>query len=574
MRLSIVNSPNAKQFYVIKSFRENGKNTSKIVEKLGNYETLKKRLGGADPKEWAENYVAELNRKEKEGTEPKVIAEYLPNKIIDIDKQRLFNCSYLFLQKIYSELKLPQMCKEIKSKHKFEYNLDSILSRLIYGRIIFPRSKLATNELSKRFIEQPDFELHQIYKALDVIAEEFDFVQGELYKNSNSVIKRNTGVIYYDCTNFFFEIEQEDGLKQYGPSKEHRPSPIVQMGLFMDTDGIPLAFNINEGATNEQLTLRPLEKKLLSDFELSKFVVCTDAGLASTENRKFNDKGGRAFITTQTVKKLKPHIHNWVFDTTGWKAVGSDTGKSNKLYDISKIEDNDKIIYYKEQWFKEDGLEQKMIVTYSTKYKNYQRHIRGGQLERAAKVIEKNPTKLKKAGANDFKRFIDVTTFTADGDVAEKQLLSINEEIIAKEEQYDGYYAVCTNLEDKPEDIIAINQKRWEIEECFRIMKSEFRSRPVHLSRDNRIKAHFMTCFISLIIYRLLEKKLDNKFTCSEIISTLRDMNMLQLKGDGYIPAYTRTAITDALHDKFGFRTDYEVVTNKNMKNIFKITKK
>ena len=246
-----------------------------------------------------------MNRLEKKGREPVVIAKYSPNKLIQKDKQHRFNGGYLFLQKIYHEIGIDKICREISDKYKFEYNLDSIFSRLLYGRILFPSSKLSTYELSSELIEPRDFELQHIYRALEVIAKETDLIQSSLYRNSSKITKRNTGVLYYDCTNYFFEIEQEDGIKQYGYSKEHKPNPIVQMGLFMDGDGVPLAFSINEGNMNEQLTLKPLEEKILSDFKLSKFIVCTDAGLASAKNRKFNDKEERAFITTQSIKKLK-----------------------------------------------------------------------------------------------------------------------------------------------------------------------------------------------------------------------------------------------------------------------------
>ena len=568
MRLQIIKSKNAASFYVVKSTYENKKHSSKIVEKLGTEEQLRKTLNGEDPIEWAKKYVEELNKKEKEQTQTLLIP-FEQSKLINKDEQHSFNCGYLFLQQIYNELNLPKLCKEISQKYKFQYDLDNILSRLVYSRIIYPSSKKATCELSKRFIEQPKFDLHHIYRGLEVLCKESDFIQSSLYKNSLSVVKRNTSVIYYDCTNYFFEIEQEDGLKQYGLSKEHRPNPIVQMGLFMDSDGIPISFCINKGNQNEQTTLQPLEQKLLSDFELSKFVVCTDAGLSSVANRKFNNVKNRAFITTQSIKKLKSHIKGWALDEKGWHI-----SENSKTFNLSEIDENEDIVYYKEQWFKEDGLEQKLVVTYSLKYKNYQSKIRNSQIERAKKAIETNKAGLKKNNQNDYKRFIEKSNVTKDGELAEKELYSIDNKTIENEEMYDGYYAVCTNLEDKTAEIIKINKRRWEIEECFRIMKSEFKARPVYLSRDDRIEAHFLTCFISLIVYRLLEKKLENKFTCEKIIAGLRDMNLFEVSGVGFIPTYTRNDLTDGLHEKFGFRTDFEIIPKETMKNIFKSTKK
>lgn len=343
------------------------------------------------------------------------------------------------------------------------------------------------------------------------------------------------------------------------------------MGLFIDNDGLPLSFGIFPGNTNEQVTLKPLEKKILRDFELSKIVVCTDAGLASTDNRKFNDKQGRAFITTQSVKKLKKHLKEWALAPDGWRIVGK-----KKLYDLSSLDgtEDKENVYYKERWINEDGLEQRMIVTFSPKYRDYQRRIREAQIDRAKKLISTNPTKLKKANQNDYKRFVKKMSVTKDGEVAGKEIYTIDNALIAGEEVYDGFYGVCTNLDDDVSAIIAVNRRRWQIEECFRIMKSEFKARPVYLSRDDRIKAHFTTCFLALLIYRILEKKLEDKYTCSEIIDGLVDMNFFELKGEGYSPSYTRTDFTDSLHDAFGFRTDYEITTSSQMKKIFKLTQK
>ena len=585
MRLNIVKSKNAKQFYVLKSYtNKNGIRTSKIVEKLGNETEVLKKSNGQDPIKWAIEYIAKLNEEEKLGIAPILIKKF-PNKLIDKNSLKCFNGGYFFLQKIYYELGINNICKEISNKYKFEFDLNNILSYLIYARIIFPSSKLSTYIRSKKFIEQPNFGLYQMYDALVIISKEINFIQSELYKNSLKLSKRNTGILYYDCTNYFFEIEEEEGLKKYGKSKEHRPNPIVQMGLFMDGDGIPLAFNITAGNTNEQITLTPLEEKILEDFKLSKFIVCTDAGLASTTNRKFNNKEDRAFITTQSIKKLKKFLKEWALATDDWHINDpKDIKEKNKIYDVSKLEETKTSeqeykdrTFYKERWIKEDGLEQKLIVTYSIKYKNYQRKIRNSQIEHAMKFIEDKPEKVDKCTENDFRRFIKKTNCTNEGEIAENKIYSIDTDIIAKEELFDGFYGVCTNLEDDASTIIEVNHRRWEIEESFRIMKSEFKARPVYLKRDDRITAHFTTCFISLMIHRFLEKRLEKnsfkeKFTSNEIIETLRDMWFTK-EEEGYIPAYTRTDLTDVLHEKFNFRTDYEIVNMTTIKKIFKETK-
>lgn len=575
MRLSQSKSKNATSLYVIKDVVEGNKRTTKIVEKLGTVKELEEKLNGQDPIEWAKEYIEELKKKEEQQNRD-VLIKYSQSKLIDRNIQRSFNGGYLFLQQLYHTLGLDKVCDNISSKYKFEFNLDSILSRLIYGRILFPSSKLNTYQESNRLLEQPDFQLQHVYRALEVIAKESDFIQSKLYENSLSVSKRNDRILYYDCTNYFFEIEDGDGLKQYGFSKDHKPNPIVGMGLFMDGDGIPLAFDIHSGNTNEQTTLKPLEKRIFNDFGLSKFVVCTDAGLSSADNRKFNDINGRAFITTQSVKKLKKHLKQWALDPTGWSLSDED-----KLFDISLLDSDEKAYekyksksFYKERWIKEDGLEQKLIVTYSLKYRDYQRKIRAGQLERAAKLITNRKSDIKRKNQNDFRRFISSTSVTKDGEIADETIYGIDTDTVAKEEMYDGFYAVCTNLEDDAVAITKINHRRWEIEECFRIMKSEFKARPVYLSRDDRIQAHFTTCFLALVLYRYLEKSLGEKFTSHEIISGLRDMNFYSIPTEGYIPTYTRTDFTDALHEEFGFRTDYEIVSTKKMKNYFKETKK
>lgn len=575
MRLRVTKCKNTNIFYVIKTVYVNGKQKTITVERIGNTNEVTQKSNGEDPYIWAKKYVEELNTKEQEGTR-EILIKKSQTKKIEKNKDNCFNCGYLFLEKIYYELGIDKICEEISNKYQFKYDLNNILSRLIYGRIIFPSSKLATNELSKKFIEQPNFELQHIYRALEVINKENNFIQSELYKNSLKISKRNTGVLYYDCTNYFFEIEEEKGMRQYGPSKEHRPNPIIQMGLFMDGDGIPLAFNINAGNTNEQITLTPLEETIMKDFELSKFVVCTDGGLSSNDNRKFNNKDDRAFITTQSIKKLKKHLKEWALSKEDWKLAGD-----NKTYDISQIEETEESkefyynkTFYKKRWITENGLEQALIVTYSIKYKNYQQKIREKQIERARKALNSKNLKLDKVNQNDYKRFITTTNITEDGEIAEKKVYTINENEIAKEEQYDGFYGVCTNLEDDANEIIKVNQRRWEIEESFRIMKSEFKARPVYLSRDDRIQAHFMTCYISLLIHRILEKRLDEKYTSNDIIETLRNMNLCKEDTEGYIPAYKRTDLTDKLHEKSGFRTDYEITTEKNMKKILKNLKK
>ncbi len=379
--------------------------------------------------------------------------------------------------------------------------------------------------------------------------------------------KRNCGVIYYDCTNFFFEIDEDDegGLRKYGKSKENRPLPLVEMELFVDYDGIPLAMSIHPGNTNEQITLKPLEKKILNDYNMSQFVVCADAGLASKANRKFNDINNRAFIVTQSIKKLNTSLKDWALDKKGWKRYGQ---KDNFVYSISNInkETDYDTVYFKERWVDRGSFEEKIIVTFSLKYQEYQQNIRNSQLERAVQSINSGSAKRSTKNQNDYRRFIEKTSTTDSGELPTKDNYTLNYSKIEEEARYDGFYAVATNLEDKACDIIKINRQRWKIEECFRIMKTEFKSRPVYVQRESRIKAHFITCYLALVIYRYLEKRLNCEYTCEQILETLQDMNIREMTCEGFIPTYTRTNLTDTLHDKFGFRTDYQLITKKEMK--------
>ena len=588
MRLGWTKTKYSVSYYVQKTIYVDGKNKSLVVRRLGSEKYIRETYGVADPKAWAKEQVRLMNEAEKEDS-AKFNIELRAGTDLPLDTQHCFNGGYLFLQQVYYELGLDRICAMIRTRHGFSYNLNSILSRLVYTRILYPASKLSSYKDSGRFIEQPDFELHQIYRALSVLAEESDYIQARLFRNTMAIQERRTEVIYYDCTNFYFEIEEAEDDKQFGVSKENRPLPIVEMGLFMDRDGIPLAFCINPGNESEQLSLIPLEKKLMEKFDMSRFIVCTDAGLSSNTNRYFNSYGKadatRDFITTQSVKKLKAHLKKWALAPEGWRLSGSDGRTTYNINELDEAECLDRI-YYKSRWIKEkveaviDGqsrkveLEQQLIVTYSIKYRNYLRSIRNRQVERARKAMAAGAKAVERKRQNDPKRFIKVNHATKDGDVAEQAACYIDEDAIAKEEQYDGFYAVCTSLEDEPEPIIKVNQRRWEIEECFRIMKSEFQARPVYLKLQDRIIAHFITCFISLIVYRYLERKLDNRYTVGQIIDTLQEMNFIKYEGKGYQPTYTRTELTDALHEAFGFCTSKEIVPIRKMKKICADTKR
>ena len=572
MRVTTSKSKNAESFYISKGFiNDKGVSTSVIVRKLGTLKDLLPEHGPTrdDVMAWAKEEARLETLKYKQERENKSIQiTFHADRQLDYDKQSFFHGGYLFLQSVYYQLQINKICRKLKQKYKFKYDINAILSDLIYTRVLEPCSKRSSYKAASEFLEKPSYELHDVYRALDVLGAECDLFQSEIYKNSHFLGERNDKILYYDCSNYYFEIEQEDGSKKYGKSKEHRPNPIIQMGLFMDGDGIPLAFSLFPGNANEQTSLKPLEKKLLEDFGCRKFIYCSDAGLGSESIRKYNHMGERAYIVTQSIKKLKKEEKEWALNPQGFKRV-----YDNTPVDITKLPADDKGLYYKDEPYTTKKLHQRLIVTYSPEYALYQKSIRDKQVERAQKMLDSGNTKKSRKNPNDPARFIGKMAVTKEGEAADIQHY-LDENKISEEARYDGLYAVCTDLlDDEVGDILKVSEGRWQIEECFRIMKTDFSARPVYLQNENRIKAHFLICFLALTIYRFLEKKLKYKYTCEELLDTLKAMNFAEIQEQGFIPLYKRKMITDALHDACGFRTDFQFITKSKMRTIQKKSK-
>lgn len=586
MRLNISKSKNAINYFIIKDYKTfDGKRTTNVYEKLGNQEQVEKRFGKENTIVEIKKYINSLNEILSQGKELPVHLIKDPNKKIEKNMRRKFNVGYLFLKDIYYSLNLDKMCKEIKDKYRFKFNLNEILECLIYARILWPSSKLSTYEQANKFIEKPSFEYQHIIRSLSYLAKEFDYIQKFLFDNSNQVMDRNYKIIYYDCTNFFFYTEENE-FQRYGISKQHQPLPLVQMGLFMDADGLPFALNINPGNTSETKTMIPSEEKFLKEFNMDKknIVVCTDAAMCTDDIKKFNVKDGRGFVITQSIKKLNEELKNWALESNGWRILGN----INDIYNIKEIEKNEesKKLYYDKIFYKEiecetKSVKQALIVTFSFKYQAWQKNIREKQFERAQKLVQevnqKNQNAKKKTDVekikisknqNDPKRFIKEYRTTDNDEVAENITYTVDESIFKEEEKYDGFYGITTNLIDDTKTVIKVMNGRWEIEESFRIMKEEFDSNNVYLSREDRIRAHFLICYLALFEYRFLEHKLNDKYTVYEIIDCLRDMEVLETKGDGYLPDYTRTGLTDDLHQIFGLDTDTEIISYQKLKKI------
>lgn len=573
MRVSTTKSKYSESFYITKSYINNqGKSTSKIIRKLGTLNELSDKLNTDRDgvMAWAKEQARLETEKYKNDNENKtVLIPFHSSRRLEYHKQKFFEGGYLFLQAVYYDLRLDHVCRKIKRNYKFEYDLNAILSDLVYTRILEPSSKRSSFKAASKFLEPPSYELHDVYRALSVLASECDLIQSEVYKNSFFLGKRNDHILYYDCTNFYFEIEQEDGDKKYGKSKEHRPNPIIQMGLFVDGDGLPLAFSLFPGNQNEQTSLKPLEKKVLQQFGCEKFIYCSDAGLGSENNRVYNHMGKRAFIVTQSIKKLPAEEREWALKPTGFKRVSND-----EPVDITNLTEKDKNnLFYKDEPYTTKKLHQRLIITYSPKYAAYQKNIRSKQVERAENMVASGKLKKQRKNPNDPARFVGKDAVTKDGEIAEI-CYYLDEKKIEEEEKYDGLYAVCTDLlDDEVGDILKVSEGRWQIEDCFRTMKTDFSARPVNVRREDRIKAHFLTCFLALLVYRLLKKRLKEQYTCEEILDTLKGMNFADIEEQGYIPLYSRETITDDLHEVCGFRTDYQFISKRKMKAIQKQSK-
>ena len=587
MRLKKTITKSNTTYCIIMDYKNlNGKRSTSVFEALGNDNDLINRFGKENTMDKVQEYIDSLNKTIKENKELPVKLLLDPNKQIEKDINRTFFSGHIFLRKIYYQLGIDKICKEIKKKYHFTFDINSIVECLIFARIIWPSSKLSTYEQSKKFIGKYDFDLQHVYRTLTYLAKEIDHIQKDLFNYSNKVIDRNYKVIYYDCTNFFFYTEEND-FQRYGISKQHQPLPLVQMGLFMDADGYPFAMNINPGNTSEAKTMIPSEEKFLNDFDMKgkNIIVCTDAAMSSDDIKRFNVKDGRGFIITQSIKKMSDDLQKYALDKKGWRKLGNikDTFDLEKIANDKKSkEENYETIFYKEIECETKSVRQTLIITFSFKYQEYQNKIKQHQFDRAIKLVEetnrknkntKNTEKIKiSKNPNDPKRFIKETRTTDNGEIACNIEYMVDQKILEEEQKYSGLYGITTNLINDTQTVIKVLHNKWEIEESFRIMKEEFDTGTVYLSREDRIKGHFITCYLSLFIYRYLEHQLNDKYTVYEIIEKLQEMKMLELKGKGFIPLQTRDDLTDDLHAFLGLNTDTEIITYKKIKEIYDLT--
>lgn len=606
MKLSYNRNSKNPIYYISQSIRNGKKTTSFNVCKIGKHSELLAQ-GIENPLEYAKSQVEKYNNsllEEKVSYSIDInFEEKVSPSVENTSKSLSSNIGYFYLQYFYSKLKIKNLLNDISKDRKFNFNLNDITRFLVFDRILYPKSKLATVNNLNFYYEKPEFSHQNVLRAMDVLSDNYDLFLNHLFTESNNIVKRDTSVCYYDCTNYYFEIESPDeqyfddvtgeylyGLRQYGPSKEHRPNPIVEMGLFMDKDGIPITMGLFPGNMNEQKTVASLETKMIKSLNNKKLIYCGDAGLGSASIRTFNDMGGRAFIVTQSIKKLSESLQNELLKDEGFKLLSS-----NDETTISKLKEFDKtdpknIHLYNDKAYKsifvdsnidlglieekklnngktklvksKTNLKQRIIITYSRKMAEYQKIIRNKQIERAKILISKGVDDIRK-GPNDIARFIKNAN-------EEKNTYVLDQDRIEQEEKFDGFYAIATNLlNDSAKEIFEINDQRYKIEDCFRVLKTNFDARPVYHRLDNRIVAHFMICYTSLLIYRLLEKKLKEKgyhFTINEILTTLKNMNISNVKDRFYQADYTGGNVLNALCNTFKLQLDKKYYLPKNLK--------
>ena len=549
MNLHIVPSgkDDAILYYAV-SIRKGKKTTSKNVRRIGRLSELKKEY--TDP---IAHFRAEAKRLTDEGRSESSF-EIPANLMLDPMKKRRVMLGYIFPQSVYYSLGLDMVMRGIRNESKVTYDFNRIMRDLIIGRVLSPLSKSSTYEKAFSFPEPPDYDLQHVYRSLSLMAKNFDLIEEKAFKGMKKYADVDTSVTYYDCTNFYFEIEEEDGFRTYGKSKENRPNPIVQMGLFLDRNGLPISMCINPGRTNEQKTMIPLEKLMTERFGIEKFVVCADCGLSGKRNLRFNSTENHGFVVTKSLKRVSEDVRARLMGDGGWKRFGDASGRLYSLKEIREDANLRDVIFYHDERFAmgSDGFEERIVTTYCGRLREYQRSVRERQLQRAMELVRQGKIR-KGVNQNDVRRFIVVDSVTENGEVAEKKVFSIDRERFEEESEYDGFYAVTTDLDDDPGEIIRINRGRWEIEESFRIMKSDFDGRPVFVSREDRIRAHFLTCYLAFMIFRIIEQKLnkgDVRYTDPEILRTLRDYEAIDAE-NFYVGAMEGKAVR-ALESTFG----------------------
>lgn len=646
--------------YIQKSVRKDGKSTTITVKKLGLLSRIQEQTGCADARQWVIDLARKMTEDEKAGRAV-IDIPFHSGREIALGSKSFKTGGGLLLSRLYNDLGLPSLCEDILAGSRARYNLDEILKTLVLGRILFPGSKSRTLEKSRDMLFPPKFREEEMFRALSLISGHSDRIQAVVFKNSDRIVKRRDRVIYYDCTNYYFEIEENDsdrimtdtgefipGLRKRGKSKEHRPNPIVQMGMFMDMDGIPLAFVIFPGNESEQTSLRPLEEKLNRHFGMTEYVVSTDCGLASEDNRRYNMAEGRDYICVQSIPSLKKDDRKTAINPKAWRIAYCESGRRKSLeadysddgiFDLQTIWDIDKdmveqekepaiknrleaerqkkiasllsgVTFYKEIIVEKEvkyanpeylrqksespdavpvdkegkkiprelthGRKERLIVTYSHDFALYLRRKRAQRLKISQVIVESRNKKPRQSQQSPMK-YVKTEHFTSDGSRAVKVEMSIDTKILEQEERLDGFYAYGTSLDDSCTDILKIRSLHHEIEHLFRTTKTHLDARPVYLSRQDRIKSHFLICFLSMVLLKILQRQITEAYpqdyaqtplSIDSLIETLRDFNFASLPQGNYQPVFRRTALTDRIQSILGINANYEIISPQKMRGI------
>ena len=600
MRLTFSRPQRPHTIYIQESFRDkDGKSTSRKIETLGTEEDIERKYGCPDGLQWARDYVARLNEEKRQGKE-KVRVDLSPSERIRTGEQVEYSCGDLLLLPIYNGLGLPEVCAGILSGTKVKYDLSGILETLVILRILCPCSKLASHALGQKRIRRMTCDLEDVYRALTLLSSHIDDIQAAVWKNSQKLVSRDTRVIFYDCTNYYFEIEDNDpagidprhpgrpeGIRRRGKSKEHRPNPIVQMGLLMDSDGIPLSFIIFAGNESEQPSLQKIEEMVAKKFGLNEFVISTDAGLSSEDNRRYNMSEGREYIAVQSLPKLPEADREMALDPRGWHIAFRDRelgplDPSDPRRDTFRLDEIDMDAERHTRFYKEivvnkrlDGKKdseraERVIVTYSHDFALYLKHKREERRKAAERIVSKRQTSSRQS-QNDPRKYVETVYVTAEGEAAEHILMGINQKVIEQEERLDGFYAYATSLDDDAVDVLRARSFHYEIEHLFRTTKSFLDSRPVYLQRSDRIRSHFLICFLAMVMLKILQKKVDMPdVSIDRLISTLRGFRLAYIKGAGYIPLFERDELTDRLQEVNGICVDTQIVRQKTLNSLYR----
>ena len=600
MRLTFSRPQRPHTIYIQESFRDkDGKSTSHKVETLGTEEDIERKYGCPDGLQWARDYVARLNEEKRLGKE-KVRIDLSPSERIKTGEQVEYNCGDLLLLPIYRGLGLPEHCADIAAGTKVKYDLNEILETLVMLRLLCPCSKLASYGLGKKRIRRLSCSLEDVYRALTLLSSHIDDIQAKVWENSRRLVRRDTRVIFYDCTNYYFEIEDDDpvgidprhprrpeGIRRRGKSKEHRPNPIVQMGLLMDSDGIPLSFIIFSGNESEQPSLKRIEETVADKFGLSEFIISTDAGLSGEDGRRYNMTEGREYIAVQSLPKLPESDCRMALDPRGWHIAfrdpdlgpidPSDPGRDTFCLDEIDLDAERHTRFYKEivadkriDGKKSTSRPERVIVTYSHDFALYLRHRREERMKAAEKIVRKKQKKSRQS-QNDPRRYVQTVYVTGDGMPAEHVLMGISEEAIQQDARFDGFYAYGTSLEDDAVDVLRARSFHHEIEHLFRTTKTFLDSRPVHLQRSDRIRSHFLICFLAMVILKILQKMAGMpEVSVDRLIATLRAFRLGHIRGAGYIPLFERDELTDRLQEINGICVDTQIIKQKTLNTMYR----